>query len=114
MKMLAIVAALVAALSFSTETIVRANTDPNPPAQTYEEFAQEHEPWDRKAAVLDKDGKLLKDFGRHHDSPFPNKKACTDGLLEDTANIYTYLQKLGADIETLDVVVTCEPAGRSS
>jgi hypothetical protein len=104
---------LVAALLFWIPT-VSANTDPTAPPQTYQEFVQAHEEWNRKAVIKDKDGKLLKDLGGNLRNPFPSKAACVEGMAQDTASIYLFLQRNGVDIEALDVDVTCEPAGKDS
>lgn len=112
MRKLLIAAALL--LSAFWPEWVSANTNPTAPPQTYQEFVQAHEEWNRKAVIRDKDGKVLKDFGGHRSNPFPSKAACAEGMESDTAHIYLFLKQMGVDIEDLDVDVTCEPAGKDS
>lgn len=100
--------ALALALALLT-TPVRAATDPNPP-RSYPEYVESLGPWNRSAVVKDQDGNVVTDLGEHDKNPFPTKAACIDGLDEDTRKIYTWLKGIGAPIETLDVVVKCDPA----
>lgn len=108
----ALLAALLSAMLFAP--VAQAARWTSTPPQTYQEFLQAHEQWDRTAVVKDKEGKVLHDFGKHGHSPFPDKASCVAGLEHDTAVFYQYLKQLGLDIETLDVVVSCDPAGQSS
>lgn len=76
-----------------------------PPKVKYNRFAK---------VLVKKTEELYKDFGEHNDNPFASKEDCVAGLEEDTVTIYTYLLQTGVDIEGLDVIVECKPAGEGA
>lgn len=88
-------------------TIAPAATDTSPPT-TYQEFAQAHEQWNRKAVIILPTGKRV-NLGDHVDNPFPNRDACVEGLEADTETIFKWLMSEHVDISEVDVDVTCEP-----
>lgn len=104
---------MAALIACSLCGVAPAAIDPNAPPQTYSEFLEAHEQWDRFVHIQSGD-KVIIDHAPHESNPFPDKALCVAGLEQDTDTLYRYLAMRGVDITTVDVEVTCEPAGTGS